>query len=377
MPSSPSPVLDEIRSVPQRGTRSGSKPAIPAPPPALAIRIPVRVAGLVLLGIVAVCLVALASWSVDDPSFSYATTKTPANWLGFPGAVIADTLFQVFGLGALILLVPPALWGWTFSRRRMPTSLGLRFIGWVGATLLGAGVLSFVAMPASWPLPTGLGGLIGTGFTTVATMVTGEQPQAVTAALFAIIIAIPAFALFWIAMGLGNSVPTGPNKARAAAAGRKGAVAEPADADEPETNPIVDVALGAMVHMGYSLRTAFRRARASHAERRAADAASWRDDDVEPSLDGGPAGERREPMVAATQRRIHAPVEPGMEPTFERAAEPEISPRINARPSYDDTELDYPDEPQDDDMPFVADLPVPAASHRQQGDSRLGRINRM
>src|SRR5690606_38783555 len=171
MPSSPSPVLDEIRSVPQRGSRSNAARSAPIPPPALAIRIPVPLAGFILLGMVAVCLVALASWSVDDPSFSYATAKPPANWLGFPGAVIADTLFQVLGLAALALLVPPALWGWAFARRRMPTHMGLRLAGWLAATLLGAGVVSFVAMPASWPLPTGLGGLVGNGFTLLAEMV--------------------------------------------------------------------------------------------------------------------------------------------------------------------------------------------------------------
>src|SRR5215217_579784 len=317
MPSSPSPVLDEIRSVPQRSRGAASK-AAPMPPPALAIRIPVRLAGFVLLGIVAICLVALASWSVDDPSFSYATAKSPSNWLGFPGAVIADALFQVFGLAALALLVPPALWGWAFARRRMPTHMGLRFTGWVAATLLGAGVLSFFAMPISWPLPTGLGGLIGNGFIGLAHMVTGETPQAVTAALFAIIIAIPALAAFWVAMGLGTAVPTGPKKGSSAAAGRKGAAV--VEEDEPETNPLVDIVLGALVHTGYSLRTAFRRARASHAERRAADAASWRDDEVEPSLDGhAPAGERREPSAAPpATRRIHAPVEPAF------ADEPEI-----------------------------------------------------
>ncbi|HEY0034730.1 MAG TPA: DNA translocase FtsK, partial [Devosia sp.] len=269
-------------------------------------------------------------------------------------------------------LVPPALWGWTFSRRRMPIGMGLRLLGWVGATLLSAGVLSFLAMPASWPLPTGLGGLVGSGFTTVATMVAGEQPQAVTAALFAIIIAIPAFALFWIAMGLGKSVPTGPNKSKAQAASRRGgAAAQSVEEDEPETNPLVDVALGAMVHMGYSMRTAFRRARANHAEKRAADAASWRDDDVEPSLDGAAASDRREPVIAPAPRRIHAPIEPMVEPMMERAAEPELSARINARPSYDDTELDYPDEPEDDAVPFVTDVPAPVVNHRQQGDSRF------
>ena len=337
------------------------------PPPALAIRIPVRLVGLVLLGLVAVCLVALASWSVDDPSFSYATSKAPANWLGFPGAAIADGLFQVFGLSALALLVPPALWGWAFARRHMPTHMGLRALAWIAATVLVAGVLSFVAMPASWPLPTGLGGLVGNGFTLLAALVTGEAPQAVTAVLFAIIIAIPALAAFWIAMGLGTAMPTGPRKV-ASVAGRKSA-GPLEDEDEPETNPVVDIVLGALVHTGYSLRTAFRRARASHAERRAAEAASWRDDEVEPSLDGhAPSGERREPSLSPAQpRRIHAQVEP--------AFEPDVSPRINARPSYDDTELDYPDETEDD-MPFVADAPAaPVASHQQRGDSRFHPVD--
>ncbi|KQX38983.1 cell division protein FtsK [Devosia sp. Root436] len=333
------------------------------PPPALAIRIPVRLVGLVLLALVAVCLVALASWSVDDPSFSYATAKPAANWLGFPGAVIADALFQVLGLAALALLVPPALWGWAFARRRMPTHMGLRSLAWLAATVLGAGVLSFVAMPATWPLPTGLGGLLGNGFTTLAALVTGEAPQAVTAVLFAIIIAIPALAAFWIAMGLGTAMPTGPRKVAPLAAGRKGAAA-PVEDDEPETNPVVDIVLGALVHTGYSLRTAFRRARASHAERRAAEAASWRDDEIEPSMDShAPSGERREPSIAP--RRIHAPAEPGFEP--------EISPRINARPSYDDTELDYPDEAEDD-TPFVPDA-APVAGHQQRGDSRFHPVD--
>ncbi|KFC64327.1 Cell division protein FtsK [Devosia sp. LC5] len=372
MPSHPAPVLDEIRSLPQRGTRSGAK-AMPAPPPALSIRIPMRLVGFVLLGLVAICLAALASWSVDDPSFSYATSKPAANWLGFPGSAIADILFQTLGLGALVLMVPPALWGWAMVRRRVPTHMGLRLIGWLGATILATGVFSFVAMPETWPLPTGLGGLLGTGFMTLATMITGAQPQAVTSALFAIIISAPALALFWIGMGLGSTVSTAPSKAQAAAGGRKSAAA-PAEADdEPETNPIVDIALGAMVHMGYSLRTAFRRARASHAEKRAADAAPWRDDDLEPSLDGRApvVSPRDEPSFDAPQRRIHSPSAPQVEPGF--AAPGDISPRINARPSYDDTAIDYPDEPDDDSIPFVPDAPLPPSvvSHRQQGDSRF------
>ena len=383
MPSSPSPVLDEIRSVPQRASRSSAAKALPAPPPALSIRIPARLAGFILLGLVAIGLVSMASWSVDDPSFSYATAKAPANWLGFPGAAISDILFQTMGLSALAFLVPPALWGWSLARRRMPTHLGMRFLTWIAATALVAGVLSFVAMPATWPLPTGLGGLVGNGFSHLATLVTGEAPQAITAALFAIILSVPALATFWMAMGLGQSVPTGPRKkgAAASASGRKSVSADVDD--EPETNPVLDVALGAMVHMGYSMRTAFRRARANHAERRAAEEATWRDDDMEPSMDGRePVVDRREPAMAPSTRRIHAPVEPAFqaEPSFDEPSyrdEPVVSPRVNARPSYDDTELDYPEEVEDDAVPFVPDLPAtqPPVNHQQRGDSRFHPVD--
>ncbi|UXN74232.1 DNA translocase FtsK 4TM domain-containing protein [Devosia sp. A8/3-2] len=132
---------------------------MPAPPPALSIRIPMRLVGFVLLGLVAICLAALASRSVDDPSFSYATSKPAANWLGFPGSAIADILFQTLGTGATVLMVPPALWGWAMVRRRVPTHMGLRLIGWLGATIPATGVFSFVAMPETRPLPTGLGAL--------------------------------------------------------------------------------------------------------------------------------------------------------------------------------------------------------------------------
>ena len=67
--------------------------------PAIAIRIPVRLMGAIILGLVAIVLLSLATWQVDDPSLSYASGEPARNWLGFPGAVIADMAFQVFGLG--------------------------------------------------------------------------------------------------------------------------------------------------------------------------------------------------------------------------------------------------------------------------------------
>ncbi|HTM79258.1 MAG TPA: DNA translocase FtsK 4TM domain-containing protein, partial [Devosia sp.] len=365
MPTHPTPMLDEVRSIPARGPRTRAKITAPVAPKAIAIHIPLRLVGLIMLVVVGICLAALASWSVDDPSFSYATAKAPANWLGFPGAAIADILFQTLGLAALALIVAPALWGWALARRRVVTRMGLRAIAWVGSTILVAGVLSFIAMPDSWPLPTGLGGLVGGIFSNTASAIAGAPVSGLMGTLFAIIIAIPTMALFWIGMGLGATVSAAPQKPTSAAMARRGQAA--ADEPEPETNPLVDIVLGAMVHTGYSLRTAFRRARESYAQRRE-DEAAYRDTDREPDLDVSvePSMERREPSIAPTQRRIHAPTEPAFEA-------PRAEPRINAPSAYDDTELEYPDEPDYEDLPFVPDAqPGPAVvNHHQRGDSRF------
>jgi S-DNA-T family DNA segregation ATPase FtsK/SpoIIIE len=324
-----------------------------APAPAIAITIPVRLIGMIVLALVAIMMVALASWSVDDPSFSYATSKPVANWLGFPGAVIADFSFQVLGLGIIALLIPPAVWGWSFLRRRVPSRMGLRLLAWLGASGLVTGVLAFLPAPASWPLPTGLGGLIGTGFSNLAALVAGAEPQPVTAWLFAIILMAPTLALFWLALGLGSiAMP----KAQARGKGK-------GTEEAPERNGILDVAIGALVHLGFSAQTAFRRAidqaRANVAAKREAEAAEWREGAEEPSLAGrAPAvavlpDERREPSLGgmSVERRIFAPV---------------------AEPADDD---DYPDE-DDEELPPIAPARSPRVSppaRRPAPGARAGR----
>ncbi|KKB78948.1 cell division protein FtsK [Devosia soli] len=343
---------------------------MPKPAPVLSIRIPLRVVGFILLALSAIVLVSLSSWSVDDPSPSFATDKLPDNRLGYVGAAIADLVFQFLGLSGVVMVIPLAIWGWSMVRKRRPTSFALRALCWIGATFLSTGVFAFVPVPDTWPLPTGLGGLAGMLFTNLSTMIAGATPQPITGALFAIIIAIPSFALLWVAMGLGTAVPVKPEKPSARKAA---AIAE--DDEEEETNPLMDVALGAVVHMGYSLRTAWRRARAAQAARHGEDE-DWREHEQEPGIEITPVAPVRgavEPVLASP-RRIHAPVEPAFE------AEPVVAaPRVNARPAYDETEIDYPDEVEDDAIPFVPDMPIsqhPAvASHTQRGDSRFQPVD--
>ncbi len=325
--------------------------------PTIAIRIPVRLIGVVLLGLVALVLVALATWHVDDPSFSYASGQPAKNLLGFGGAAIADIAMQVFGLGTIALIVPPALWGWAFIRSRVPTLVGLRLVTWVGATLLICGVLSFFAVPQTWPLPTGLGGLIGAGFFNLATLATGATPQPVTAVLFAVIIALPALALFWLAMGLGKialpRVELGkadaakPNTKGASAARAGNRSADPDTDDEPGRDSVFDVVLGAATHFAYSSSAAIKRAISGAKARRAAEAADAfaRDAAVEPSLSTrtAPAVEpvRLAPSEggsARPERRIHVAAAPVSEP----AADHDAFSAADADPD-DDADL-YPEE---------------------------------
>ena len=53
--------------------------------------------GAVLLAISGLAAVALATWSVQDPSLSHATNAPVRNMLGLTGAISADLLMQLFG----------------------------------------------------------------------------------------------------------------------------------------------------------------------------------------------------------------------------------------------------------------------------------------
>jgi S-DNA-T family DNA segregation ATPase FtsK/SpoIIIE len=116
--------------------------------------------GLALLTLSLITAVALATWSVQDPSLSHATNLPVHNLLGTSGAIIADLLMQLFGLAAAVIIVPVALAGWRLLAHR-PFGAKLRQTAWLPAMLFGAGFVSCWPTTKSWPLPTGLGGVLG------------------------------------------------------------------------------------------------------------------------------------------------------------------------------------------------------------------------
>ena len=117
--------------------------------------------GLALIVLSITAAVALASWSVQDPSFSHATNAPVRNLLGRPGAIASDLLIQLFGLAASLLVLPVAIGGWRLVTHRPLDREWLRLLFWLGGLVFAAAFAACLPKSSSWPLPTGLGGVTG------------------------------------------------------------------------------------------------------------------------------------------------------------------------------------------------------------------------
>ena len=120
-----------------------------------------EVGGIFLISLAMIAALALASWSVRDPSLSHATDAPVQNLLGWPGAVVADLMMQLLGLGALALILPIAAWGYRLLGHRSLRRERLRVMLWPLGAVLAAAFAACLPRSAHWPLPSGLGGVIG------------------------------------------------------------------------------------------------------------------------------------------------------------------------------------------------------------------------
>ncbi len=118
-------------------------------------------AGIVLVALAGFGILAVLSWSIDDPSLNNATTRPPGNWMGLPGAYVADILLQTLGLACLLLLLPPFVWGLRAFSHRLSNYIVFRVAAWLAGTLTAATFLGALPRFAFWPLALGLGGVLG------------------------------------------------------------------------------------------------------------------------------------------------------------------------------------------------------------------------
>lgn len=158
--------------------------------------------GLFLLALVAMAVGALATWNVADPSFSHATSTPVTNALGYPGAVFSDLMMQFFGLASVAVLVPLVFWSLFLMTQGYIGKLPKRTIAWIFSALLFAAITSCFAVPESWPMPVGLGGVFGDLLLRIPGLFLGKFPTGSIALIIALVLAFPALWLCFYASGL-------------------------------------------------------------------------------------------------------------------------------------------------------------------------------
>ena len=141
----------------------------------------------------AMMMVALATWSVQDPSLSHATNTPVRNLLGAPGAICADLMMQLLGLASMVLVLPVIVWGCRLIAHRQSGRHWWRVFFWFLGLSLASAFASCLPKTATWPLPTGLGGVIGDALLRVPALIfgplTGWTLLAVTAVFGAMTLA--------------------------------------------------------------------------------------------------------------------------------------------------------------------------------------------
>ncbi|HEV2605425.1 MAG TPA: DNA translocase FtsK 4TM domain-containing protein, partial [Microvirga sp.] len=306
--------------------------------------------GLGLLALAVLMAVALATWSVDDPSLNNATDAPVRNALSWPGAMMADLAMQLFGLGTLAALAPLALWGWRLLRLGAFARGQLRIALWI----LGAGAATAMAsaLPttARWPLPTGLGGVAGDALLAAAKAVTGLSAGPGNALLG---FAFAGIAILALTAACGFGFAEDPHAPAPAAKAR-------ADWDDPEDNARDDepgwgiVSLGALAHGIMSVRASVRRwleARQGALAPAGAPGGLLRTreaDDEPPRMRRDPSFEV--PRDAAPAPRAAAP----------RIGEPAYLPP-EAAPLHDEEDEPWDDAPEPPAPPPARVAPAPAA----------------
>src|SRR6201985_154496 len=120
-----------------------------------------ELAGVGLIALAGVAAAARRPGAGRAPTLSHATSRAIRNIVGYPGAIGADLLMQILGLGAILVILPIAVWGWRMMTHRDFDREALRLGCWVLTTVIASGLASCWPRSTAWPLPTGLGGVVG------------------------------------------------------------------------------------------------------------------------------------------------------------------------------------------------------------------------
>ncbi|MCX8999296.1 DNA translocase FtsK [Rhizobiaceae bacterium BDR2-2] len=205
---------------------------------------------------------ALATWNVDDPSFSHATGNEPANILGLGGAFFADGLMQLFGLAGVVILLPALGWSLSLVGGRGVDRLPTRIASWGIGALLAAASAGCMPAPRTWPLPNGIGGVTGDLILRFPALFIGAYPSGAAAVVIATTLGLPAAWFLLVASGLVGREPELPVIPGAGdEAGRPGKARSlrEMEEDNDDPHPAIMLVAGAATHVWYTLQARLRR----------------------------------------------------------------------------------------------------------------------
>jgi S-DNA-T family DNA segregation ATPase FtsK/SpoIIIE len=161
-----------------------------------------ELSGFAMIVLAILVALALATWSVRDPSLSHATDAPVRNLLGHPGAIAADLLMQLFGIAAIVLALPVAVWGWRLLTHRPLDREILRIAAWLAGTAFAAAFAGCLPRGAGWPLPSGLGGVAGDAVLRLPSALLGGAPTGNSRYILAFAMALLTIAAIGVAVGL-------------------------------------------------------------------------------------------------------------------------------------------------------------------------------
>ncbi len=224
----------------------------------------VEFVGALVLAFSAALALALFTWSAQDPSLNHATDRRVHNALGLPGAVVADLLMQLVGVGgAVAALLPIAALGYRLVTHRFGERARLRLLLWFGGVACASAAASLLPVTDSWPLPTGLGGILGDAILSAPRHASGNNRLG--PAIFELTSIAGAILMLTGAAGYGFESDQDLREEQrrlsqiAPAPARR--EPEPDDADDSAGEPgLAIIALGATLHWALAAKASLRRA---------------------------------------------------------------------------------------------------------------------
>ncbi|WP_184654628.1 FtsK/SpoIIIE family DNA translocase [Rhizobium soli] len=303
--------------------------------------------GFGIFTLLALAVAALATWNVADPSFSYATDNPPANILGFSGAAFADLMMQFLGLASIFALLPILALALALISGRRYDRIPARLAAWGGGTLLASATLGCFPAPATWPIPNGIGGVIGDMILRFPALFVGAYPTGMVATVLGCIFTIPCIWLMLFASGfVGEAVETESDDDDAPVAAVSARNRQDED-DDGDDNGLFGgfLAFGALAHYWYIAQARLRRLTGAKPRARVGfdQPYDFNDDEF---------GTLNEPVRA---KQASAGGRSRMEPSLDGAPERVLSPRriVSAPPMSsndadddDDSSLDTGDNPR-------------------------------